>query len=58
MREVEGRKRMSVERVLKAQEGDYDVALAEIRAGRKQSHWIWYILPQLKGLGRSSTSEY
>ena len=49
---------MSVERFLKAQEGDYDVALAEIRAGRKQSHWIWYIFPQLKGLGRSSTSEY
>ena len=49
---------LSVERFLKAQEGDYEVALAEIRAGRKQSHWIWYIFPQLKGLGRSGTSEY
>ena len=49
---------MSINRFLKAQEGDYDVALREIRAGRKQSHWIWYIFPQLKGLGRSSTSEY
>ncbi|MCI6099448.1 MAG: DUF1810 domain-containing protein [Selenomonas sp.] len=49
---------MSVNRFLKAQEGDYDVALREIRAGRKQTHWIWYIFPQLKGLGRSSTSEY
>ncbi|MCI6231551.1 MAG: DUF1810 domain-containing protein [Selenomonas sp.] len=49
---------MSIDRFLKAQEGDYGVALREIRAGRKQTHWIWYIFPQLKGLGRSSTSEY
>ena len=49
---------LSIERFLKAQEGDYEAALAEIRAGRKQSHWIWYIFPQLKGLGRSSTAEY
>ena len=34
----------------------YDTALAEIRAGRKTSHWIWYIFPQLAGLGRSSTA--
>ena len=53
-----GMDELSVERFLKAQEGDYKVALAEIRAGRKQSHWIWYIFPQLKGLGRSSTAEY
>ena len=32
----------------------YAIALAEIRAGRKTSHWIWYIFPQLDGLGRSS----
>ena len=49
---------MSLERFLKAQEGDYEIALSEIRAGRKQSHWIWYIFPQIKGLGRSGTSEY
>ena len=49
---------MSIDRFLKAQEGDYGVALREIRAGRKQTHWIWYIFPQLKGLGRSSSSEY
>ncbi|MBA2744397.1 MAG: DUF1810 family protein, partial [Chthoniobacterales bacterium] len=35
----------------------YDAALAEIRRGRKTSHWIWYIFPQLAGLGRSSTAE-
>ncbi|HWM23401.1 MAG TPA: DUF1810 family protein [Chthoniobacterales bacterium] len=34
----------------------YDTALAEIRLGRKTSHWIWYIFPQLEGLGRSSTA--
>lgn len=45
-------------RFLQAQDRDYDTALSEIRAGRKVSHWMWYIFPQLKGLGRSSTSEY
>ncbi len=34
----------------------YDIALAEIRRGRKTSHWIWYIFPQIEGLGRSSTA--
>ena len=45
-------------RFLKAQECDYDTALSEIRSGRKRSHWIWYIFPQVKGLGFSSTSEF
>lgn len=45
-------------RFIQAQKRDYDIALAEIRAGKKVSHWMWYIFPQLKGLGRSSTSEY
>lgn len=49
---------MSIERFLKAQENDYETALAEIRAGRKRSHWIWYIFPQLEGLGHSMTAEY
>ena len=35
----------------------YATALAEIRRGRKTSHWIWYIFPQLAGLGRSATAE-
>jgi len=43
-------------RFVEAQEGDYDRALAEIRSGRKQSHWMWYIFPQFDGLGFSSTS--
>ena len=36
-----------------AQARDYADALAEIRAGRKRSHWIWYVFPQLRGLGQS-----
>lgn len=45
-------------RFLKAQDRDYADALAEIKAGHKRSHWIWYIFPQVKGLGFSSTSEF
>ena len=45
-------------RFKKAQKGDYEVALSEIKGGRKRSHWIWYIFPQLKGLGFSPMSEY
>jgi uncharacterized protein (DUF1810 family) len=50
---------MSLERFYEAQAGrwdGYDTALAEIRAGGKRSHWIWYIFPQIEGLGRSSTA--
>ena len=42
----------------RAQSRDYAEALAEIRAGRKRSHWIWYIFPQIQGLGFSSTSQF
>ena len=45
-------------RFLKAQEHDYEHALGEIRAGRKRSHWMWYIFPQIQGLGFSSTAQY
>jgi uncharacterized protein (DUF1810 family) len=50
---------MSLERFHEAQgnrSAGYDTALAEIRAGGKRSHWIWYIFPQIEGLGRSSTA--
>src|SRR5438105_8028673 len=45
-------------RFVQAQADDYDQALSEIRSGRKQSHWIWYIFPQFDGLGFSSTSKH
>ena len=43
-------------RFVQAQEGDYERALSEVRAGRKRSHWMWYIFPQYEGLGFSPTS--
>ena len=41
-----------------AQKRDYQTALSEIKSGRKRSHWIWYIFPQIAGLGFSSTSQF
>ena len=43
-------------RFVEAQEDIYASALAQIRAGQKRSHWMWYIFPQIEGLGFSSTS--
>lgn len=45
-------------RFKKAQERDYETAHAEISSGQKQSHWMWYIFPQLEGLGFSEISKY
>lgn len=47
-----------LDRFLKAQEDSYDTALDELKAGCKQSHWIWFIFPQLAGLGQSPTSQF
>ena len=44
-------------RFVAAQAADYDQALREIRAGRKRSHWMWYVFPQFDGLGFSSTAQ-
>ncbi len=45
-------------RFVEAQEQDYKRAISEIKAGRKQSHWMWYIFPQFDGLGSSPTSRH
>ena len=45
-------------RFIEAHKLSYQSALTEIRNGRKTSHWMWYIFPQIYGLGRSATSEY
>jgi uncharacterized protein (DUF1810 family) len=45
-------------RFLRAQEADYQQALLEIRSGRKRTHWMWYIFPQIDGLAFSSTSKH
>ena len=42
-----------LQRFLDAQEQNYDDALAELKAGRKTTHWIWYVMPQMRGLGRT-----
>lgn len=47
-----------LDRFLDAQEGDWPAARAEIMAGRKTSHWIWYVWPQIAGLGRSPRSAH
>ena len=47
-----------LQRFHKAQNFDYPVALGEIKNGCKESHWMWYIFPQLKELGYSSTAKY
>lgn len=45
-------------RFTSAQEGVYNSVLAELKSGRKRTHWIWFIFPQIEGLGHSSTSIY
>jgi uncharacterized protein (DUF1810 family) len=45
-----------LDRFVRAQTDAFDIALAELRAGRKQSHWMWYIFPQIAGLGHSATA--
>ncbi len=47
-----------VSRFIKAQENMYETALTEIHNGKKESHWIWFVLPQLRGLGHSYNSTY
>jgi uncharacterized protein (DUF1810 family) len=44
-------------RFVAAQQGSYDQAVAELRRGRKTGHWIWYVFPQIAGLGMSPTSQ-
>lgn len=45
-------------RFVKAQEAVIATALRELRAGRKQTHWMWFVFPQLRGLGRSHMAQY
>lgn len=50
--------RFDLNRFVQAQEEIYPRALAEIRLGRKRSHWMWFIFPQIDGLGSSSTARF
>jgi uncharacterized protein (DUF1810 family) len=47
-----------LQRFVDAQDGTFETALAELRAGRKRSHWMWFIFPQIAGLGRSPTAQF
>src|SRR5688572_21582036 len=49
--------RNNLQRFLEVHESSYARALSEIRNGRKESHWMWYIFPQVKGLGSSSMAQ-
>ncbi|MDD3049221.1 MAG: DUF1810 domain-containing protein [Bacilli bacterium] len=48
----------SLDRFIDAQEYEYEMALKEIKRGRKYNHWMWFIFPQIKGLGQSETAIY
>lgn len=48
----------NLNRFLQQQDADYPTALAQVRSGRKESHWMWYIFPQLRGLGQSTVAWY
>ena len=47
-----------INRFIKAQRGQYEKALSEIRNGKKKTHWMWYMFPQIKGLGYSKIAKY
>lgn len=53
---MEPRDPYELERFVRAQEGVYERALAELRSGRKRSHWMWFVFPQMEGLGHSPTA--
>jgi uncharacterized protein (DUF1810 family) len=48
----------NLQRFVEAQNPGYSQVLSELRAGRKRSHWMWYIFPQMKGLGHSETARF
>jgi uncharacterized protein (DUF1810 family) len=50
--------RYNLNRFVRAQQDDYEQALAELRSGEKQTHWMWYIFPQIDGLAFSATSKH
>jgi uncharacterized protein (DUF1810 family) len=51
-------KEANLQRFIEAQESSYQTALSEIKSGRKRSHWMWYVFPQIQGLGISETARF
>ena len=48
----------NLNRFIEAQETTYEVAMLELARGRKESHWVWYVFPQIEGLGKSDTAKF
>ena len=48
----------NLERFVHAQNDTFESAIGELRDGRKRTHWMWFVFPQLRGLGRSSTAQF
>lgn len=48
----------NLQRFVEAHQKDFNKAFSEVKNGRKRSHWMWYIFPQIKGLGQSQTAQY
>jgi len=55
---IDARDPFQLARFVEAQESQFDIALSELKAGQKRSHWIWFVFPQLAGLGRSPTAQF
>jgi len=55
---VNGADQFDLQRFVDAQDPFYDTVLAELRSGAKRSHWIWFVFPQLRGLGHSPTAQH
>ena len=55
---MDGKDPFQLQRFVDAQDGQFETALAELEAGRKQNHWMWFVFPQVAGLGRSPTAQF
>lgn len=55
---MDGKDPFQLQRFVEAQDREFKTALAELEAGRKQSHWMWFVFPQVAGLGRSPTAQF
>ena len=55
---MDGKDPFQLQRLVEAQDREFETALAELEAGRKQSHWMWFVFPQVAGLGRSPTAQF
>ena len=55
---MDGKDPFQLQRFVEAQDREFETALAELEAGRTQNHWMWFVFPQVAGLGRSPTAQF